>query len=149
MLRERRRFTDEFKKAAVDRVREGKRVADVAREVGIARSALYYWVQESDGQKVVRTAKKAKNSEQPGGGKRQYSEEFKRAVAQQVKDGRSVGAVAKACAIGSDLLYKWVHRYFPELRKPRKEIGIDALGNIEARLEKIEQGRMGEVQAQA
>src|SRR5947209_8348374 len=141
MLRERRRFTDEFKKAAVDRVREGKRVADVAREVGIARSALYYWVQESDGQKVVRTAKKAKDSEQTGGGKRQYSEEFKRAVAQQVKAGRSVGAVAKASAIGSDLLYKWVHKYFPELRKPRKEIGIDDLGQIEARLEEMESGR--------
>jgi len=145
MLRQKRSFTDEFKKAAVDKVREGKKPADVAKEFGVARSALYRWVQESEGREAPK-AKKTKSENAGGGTKRRYTEEFKRAVAQQVKDGRSAPKVAAACSIGRDLLYKWVHKYFPELRKPIKEVGTEHLAGVETRLETIENGRRETVQ---
>ena len=53
MLRGRRIFTEDFKKAAVDRVVAGKKVAEVAKEFGIARSALYGWLEKSEGKESL------------------------------------------------------------------------------------------------
>jgi transposase len=45
-MRTRRSFTDEFKAAAVRRVRDGKTVAQVARELDLTASALSKWVEQ-------------------------------------------------------------------------------------------------------
>src|SRR5205807_1880812 len=82
------------------------------------------------------------------GPKRRYTEEYKRAVAQQVKDGRSAPQVAEACGIGRDLLYKWVHRYFPGLRKPLQQVDLKDLPQFETQLETIESRDSKAVQEQ-
>src|SRR5947207_4219700 len=124
MLRGRRAFTDEFKKAAVDRVLAGEKVGEVAKEFGIARSALYVWVEKAQGKERLPKRRADGEEKTAAGPKRRYTEEYKRAVAQQVNDGRSAPQVAEACGIGRDLLYKWVHRYFPELRKPLRQVDL-------------------------
>ena len=48
--RVRRSFTPEFKRDAVRLVKQGKSVTEVARDLGIARSLLQYWMREQRGQ---------------------------------------------------------------------------------------------------
>lgn len=48
--RVRRTFTPQFKKDAVEMVRRGKTVTEVARSLGIARSLLQYWKTQLDGE---------------------------------------------------------------------------------------------------
>jgi transposase len=44
--RVRRSFTPEFKRDAIRLVKQGKTVTEVARDLGIARSLLQYWMRE-------------------------------------------------------------------------------------------------------
>ena len=48
--RVRRSFTPEFKRDAVRLVKQGKSVTEVARDLGIARSLLQYWIREQRGE---------------------------------------------------------------------------------------------------
>lgn len=47
--RVRRSFTPEFKRDAIRLVRNGKTVTEVARDLGIARSLLQYWIRQQRG----------------------------------------------------------------------------------------------------
>lgn len=49
--RVRRTFTPQFKKDAVEMVRRGKTVTEVASSLGIARSLLQYWKRQLDGER--------------------------------------------------------------------------------------------------
>jgi transposase len=49
--RVRRSFTPEFKRDAVRLVKQGKSVTEVARDLGIARSLLQYWMREQQGER--------------------------------------------------------------------------------------------------
>jgi len=46
-LKERRRYTEEFKTQAVELVKLGKPVHEVAKELGIGSSMLYRWVHQA------------------------------------------------------------------------------------------------------
>ena len=46
--RVRRTFTPEFKRDAIRLVNKGKTVTEVARDLGIARSLLQYWIRQQD-----------------------------------------------------------------------------------------------------
>lgn len=48
-VRIRRAFTPQFKKDAVNLVKSGRTVTDVARDLGIARSLLKRWEEQTDG----------------------------------------------------------------------------------------------------
>ena len=48
--RVRRSFTPEFKRDAMRLVKQGKSVTEVARDLGIARSLLQYWMREQRGE---------------------------------------------------------------------------------------------------
>ena len=47
----RRSFTPEFKRDAMRLVKQGKSVTEVARDLGIARSLLQYWMREQRGER--------------------------------------------------------------------------------------------------
>ncbi len=47
--RVRRSFTPEFKRDATRLVEQGKMVTEVARDLGIARSLLQYWMRQQRG----------------------------------------------------------------------------------------------------
>lgn len=47
--RVRRSFTPEFKRDAIRLVKGGKTVTEVARDLGIARSLLQYWIRQQRG----------------------------------------------------------------------------------------------------
>jgi transposase len=49
--RVRRSFTPEFKRDAARLVKQGKSVTEVARDLGIARSLLQYWMREQRGER--------------------------------------------------------------------------------------------------
>jgi transposase len=49
--RVRRSFTPEFKRDAMRLVKQGKSVTEVARDLGIARSLLQYWMREQRGER--------------------------------------------------------------------------------------------------
>ena len=49
--RVRRSFTPEFKRDAIRLVKQGKSVTEVARDLGIARSLLQYWMREQRGER--------------------------------------------------------------------------------------------------
>jgi transposase len=57
--RVRRSFTPEFKRDAIRLVKQGKSVTEVARDLGIARSLLQYWMREQRGERE-RTASREK-----------------------------------------------------------------------------------------
>jgi transposase len=48
--RVRRSFTPEFKQDAIRLVKQGKSATEVARDLGIARSLLQYWIREQRGE---------------------------------------------------------------------------------------------------
>jgi transposase len=50
ITRVRRSFTPEFKRDAVRLVKQGKTLTEVARDLGIARSLLQYWMREQRGE---------------------------------------------------------------------------------------------------
>jgi len=50
ITRVRRSFAPEFKRDAVRLVKQGKTVTQVARDLGIARSLLQYWMRQQRGQ---------------------------------------------------------------------------------------------------
>ena len=49
--RVRRSFTPEFKRDAIRLVKQGKSVTEVARDLGIERSLLQYWMREQRGER--------------------------------------------------------------------------------------------------
>lgn len=49
ITRVRRSFTPEFKRDAIRLVKGGKTVTEVARDLGIARSLLQYWIRQERG----------------------------------------------------------------------------------------------------
>ncbi len=51
ITRVRRSFTPEFKQDAARLVKQGKTVTEVARDLGIARSLLQYWMREQRGRR--------------------------------------------------------------------------------------------------
>jgi transposase-like protein len=48
--RVRRTFTPQFKKDAVEMVRQGKTVTEVSNSLGVARSLLQYWKRQLEGE---------------------------------------------------------------------------------------------------
>ena len=48
--RVRRTFTPQFKKDAVEMIRQGKTVTEVSNSLGVARSLLQYWKRQLDGE---------------------------------------------------------------------------------------------------
>jgi transposase len=49
ITRVRRSFTPEFKRDAMRLVKQGKTVTEVARDLGVARSLLQYWIRQQRG----------------------------------------------------------------------------------------------------
>ena len=54
-----RKFSKEFKQAALQQLENGKRPTDLARELGIDRTTLYRWYYESKAAPAVTTNKSA------------------------------------------------------------------------------------------
>jgi transposase len=47
MLQQRKRYTSEFKEAAIELVRIGKPVTEVAEELGIGSGLIYRWISQN------------------------------------------------------------------------------------------------------
>lgn len=58
-----RKFSKEFKQAALQQWENGKRPTDLARELGIDRTTLYHWYHESKAAAAVAINKSAPISE--------------------------------------------------------------------------------------
>jgi len=56
-----RTFTPQFKRDAVDLVRQGKTVTEVARSLGIARSLLQRWARIREREKQVRDVREERD----------------------------------------------------------------------------------------
>jgi transposase len=75
--RVRRTFTPQFKKDAIEMVRQGKTVTEVSNSLGVARSLLQYWKRQLDGEA---------EDPFPGRGNAKPENEDLRALKKQLKD---------------------------------------------------------------
>jgi transposase-like protein len=105
-LRTRRRFSDEFKQAAVSSL-ETTPVADVARLCDVSVSVLHRWRRQFSGHAV-----------KPVDSRRKFTREFKADAMERIAGGSSILEIAAALAIRANTLHRW--------RKEAREFGEDA-----------------------
>jgi transposase-like protein len=97
-VKSRRRFTKEFKEAAVRRVEEGTPVKQVAVSHKIDPAVVRAWRAEMrDFGPEAFTAN----------GKRAFTKEFKEAAVRRVEEGMPVKQVARACRVDPNMLRRW------------------------------------------
>ena len=105
-MRTRRRFTDEFKQAAVGSLATTP-VADVARLCDVSVSVLHRWRRQFSGHAV-----------KPVDSRRKFTRAFKADAMQRIAGGSSILEIAKALEIRANTLHRW--------RKEAREFGVDA-----------------------
>jgi transposase-like protein len=114
-VRTRRRFTDEFKQAAVGSL-ETTPVADVARLCDVSVSVLHRWRRQFSGHAV-----------KPIDSRRKFTREFKAQAMERIAGGASILDLAAMLEIRANTLHRW--------RKEAREFGQDAFsgyGNTRA-----------------
>ncbi len=120
-----RRFTLTFKLAAVNQVKAGGRVADVAKPLKIADSLLYSWVRKHGNRKAKPdgTTPIGNQASQDGAAERiplrsyrRFDDDFKRLLVQRMRDGTPVLELAQQYKIGAGTLYCWRRQFSPELQ---------------------------------
>lgn len=105
-MRTRRRFTTEFKEAAVASLATTA-VADVARLCDISVSVLHRWRKQLSGHAGKRVADR-----------RRFTAKFKAETIERIDGGASILEIAKALEIRANTLHRW--------RKEAREFGGDA-----------------------
>jgi transposase-like protein len=115
-VRSRRRFTKEFKEAAVRRVEEGTPVKQVAGLHRVDPAVVRAWRAEMRdfGSEAFLT-----------NGKRTFTKEFKEAAVRRVEEGMPVKQVARACRVDPNMLRRW--------RDALRDLGSDAFQKREPR----------------
>jgi transposase-like protein len=99
-LRTRRRFTDEFKQAAIRRLATAA-VAEVAQACGVSVSVLHRWRKELGNHRAAAVAD----------GRRRYSKEFKEAVVLRLERGESLRDVVRGSQVDPKALRRWWHEW--------------------------------------
>jgi transposase-like protein len=93
-----RRFTKEFKEAAVRRVEEGTPVRQVALSHNVDPAVVRAWrseMRDLGPQAFLHN------------GKRTFTKEFKEAAVRRLEEGMPVKQVARACRIDPNMLRRW------------------------------------------
>lgn len=106
----RRGFSDDFKRAAVARVKKGEIAAAVAKDLDVSGSVVRRWVQGVDVGKPARPTKVKGVSTGPAG-RKVYSEAFQRAAVARVLKGESAPQVAEQLKIHNSMLYHWRKKF--------------------------------------
>jgi transposase-like protein len=101
-VRIRRKFSDKFKRAAVQRLASAS-VSEVARECGVSVSVLHRWHKQIGGQRAA--------SRHPGQGRREFSKEFKESVAKRLESGESMRDAVCAFGIAPTVMRRWWHEW--------------------------------------
>ncbi|HEV2963007.1 MAG TPA: transposase [Candidatus Angelobacter sp.] len=149
MPRRCRRFSKEFKLAAIEQVWGGKSVAEVAAACEVYQSGIYRWIGElgQDGKKAAeRTAgldaefvqEREESRRRPVFRRRTFTKAQKMQVAQQVAKGRRVAEIAEQYKVCHELVYRWYYQAYPE-RKKDKGSGKVSWAVVEARLARNEE----------
>ncbi len=117
-MRIRRKFSDKFKKAAVQRLATIS-MAEVARACGVSVSVLHRWRKQLGG--VLAAEHRAAALSNAGhidtghhdakaGGRRSFPKEFKESVVKRLESGESVSDAARAFHINPTVL-RWWHEW--------------------------------------
>ena len=118
-MRIRRKFTDKFKKAAVQRLATVS-MAEVARACGVSVSVLHRWRKQLGGVLAAehRAAEHidtghgdAGHSDAKAGGRRSFSKEFKESVVKRLESGESVSEAVRVFHINPTVLRRWWHEW--------------------------------------
>jgi transposase-like protein len=104
-----RLFTEEFKRAAVQRVKKGEAVSAVSEGADIHASILRRWVKQG-GPSGVKAAK-AKGVSVGPSGRKSYSEPFQRAAVARLKKGEGAQVIAEDLKIHNSMLYGWRDKF--------------------------------------
>jgi transposase-like protein len=147
MPRPKRKFSREYKLAAIEQVWGGKSVPEVAAACEVFEAAIYLWIRElgPGGKKAYSTTAELEAAFGKGTGghgdkrrrpvisRRTFTKAFKKEVVEQVAKGRPVAEIAKQYKIGEELAYRWFHQAYPE-RKIDGSAGVVDLAVVETRL---------------
>jgi len=101
-MRIRRKFSDKFKKAAVQRLATVS-MTEVARACGVSVSVLHRWRKQLGG--VLAAEHRA------GLGRRSFPKEFKESVVKRLESGESVNDAVLAFHINPTVLRRWWHEW--------------------------------------
>ena len=130
MPRRWRRFSNEYKMAAIEQVWGGKSVSEVAAACEVYKGGVYRWIAElgPGGKKAdERTAgvdaefvqERGNGGRRPIFRRRTFTKAQKIEVAKQVAKGRRVAEIAEEYKVCHELVYRWYYQAYPERQIPR------------------------------
>jgi len=167
MPKPKRKFSDEYRLAAVEQVWDGKSVSEVAAACGLHVMTLYHWIRklkpkppspgmeikeegstERNGQTETEIRDRSSKSGEVAGrqspvrSQRKFSKEFKKKVVREIDEGGSVVEIAAKHGIVRNMLYRWYYEAYPERKQVRKT-GIEDFKAAGKKLEQLKRHSSG------
>jgi transposase-like protein len=121
---ERRTFSEDYKLAALQRIKKGETVGAVSEAIGVHESVIRRWFKS--GGLGARKAAKAQGALPKGvavgpHGRKEYSEAFQRAAVARVHRGEGVQKVCDSLGIHNSMLYNWRDKFAKNPKKAAKK----------------------------
>ena len=118
----RRGYSDAFKEAAIEKVKELGSIVEAVRQLEVHKSTLLYWVYEYETRTGERLPRRVER----------YSDVFRDAAIEKVKELSSIVKAARQLEILYNTLLYWVRKYEARTgeRLPREERYSDAFKDV-------------------